>query len=70
MDDSAEIRYNGIIGKYGLNLKVSERIIEGGDRQFEVFTTPMINVGTSKLKNLNTDNITLEEYFVHAKIEK
>ena len=54
-----------MLGRYlttalGLNFKIYENIIEGGDRTFESCTSPMANRGTYELNILNTDKIILK----------
>ena len=60
-----------ILGQYilkelGLNLKLSEHVIEAHDGTFKGYTTPMVDLGTFEFKDFNTDTITPEQYFTNA----
>ena len=55
MDDSAEGKYNIIIGKdhvadSGLNLKFSDHIIEENNGTFKGLMSPMVDLGTYEFK--------------------
>ena len=50
-----------ILTELGLNLKWSEHIIEAYYGHFNRYTTPMVDLGTYILKDLNTAKITPEE---------
>ena len=57
--DSAKDRYDLILGRdllseLGLNFKFSEHVIEAYDGPFKGFTTPIVNLGTYVIKDLNT----------------
>ena len=59
LDDSPKGRYDMILGKnllteLGLNLKLSEHVIEADYGHFNGSTTPMVDLGTYILKYLNT----------------
>ena len=56
MDDSAKGRRDMILGRYlltglGLNLKLSDHVIEADDRPFKASTTPAVDLVTYELKN-------------------
>ena len=51
-----------LLAAFVLSLKLSESIIAGGDRPYEVCTPPMVNIGTYEYKPLNVkDRIKIEE---------
>ena len=59
VDDSDKGRYDIILGRYlliklGLNLKLSEHIIEDYDGPFKVYKTSMVYFGMYIFKYLNT----------------
>ena len=65
MDDSAKGRYDMILGihlltELGLNIKFSEHVIKADDGHFKGSTTPMVDLGTHKFKDINTEKITHE----------
>ena len=66
VDDSAKGGYDVILGRdllteLGLNLKLSEHVIEAEDGTFKGYTTPMVDLGTYTFKYLITEKITPEE---------
>ena len=66
MDDSAKGRYNIILGRdiltqLGLNKKNYNHVIEGDDGPFDVYTAPMIDLGTYEFKDIETIKIIPEE---------
>ena len=59
VDESAKNRYEMIIGRYilkllGVNLKLSEHVIEAYYRPLKGPMTPMVDMGTYAYKILNT----------------
>ena len=65
VDESDKGRYNMILGQdirteLGLNLKISEQVIEEYYGPFKGSTTPMVNLGTYLFKYLNTEKATPE----------
>ena len=63
VNDSAKGGYNMILGrdlltKLGLNLKLSEHVIEAYDGHFKESTTPMVYLGTYIFKSLIQGNYT------------
>ena len=51
VDDSTKVRYHMILGRYlliylGLNLKLSDHVIEADDGPFKGYTAPMVSMGT------------------------
>ena len=75
MDDSANGRYDMILGwdlltKLGLDLQLSEHVIEGDDGTFNGSTTPMVDLGAYIFKCLNTGKIAPEELFTNAHAEE
>ena len=67
LGESAKGRYDMILERYvltelGLDLKLSEFIIEADDRPFKGSTTPMVDLGMSIFKDLNTGK-TKPEFF-------
>ena len=54
----------------GLNLKLSDHIIEADYGPFKGSTEPMVDLGTYKFKTLNTGKITPEESFMDAYAEE
>ena len=64
VDKSVKGGYDMILGWYisielGLNLKLSEHVIEADDRPFEGSTTLMVDLGTYVFKYLNTGKLHL-----------
>ena len=62
VDESAKGRYNMVLGQYlltelGLNLKLSENIIEANYGPFKGSTTPKVNLGMYIFKDLNTGKL-------------
>ena len=62
VDESAQGRYDMILGRYirtelGLNLKLSDHVIEAYDRYLKGSTEPMVYLGTYEFKYLNTGKI-------------
>ena len=53
-----------------LYLKFSNRLIEGVDGPFEIYTSPMVDLVTYEFKDLDAGNITPEEYFTDAYVEE
>ena len=47
-----------LLTKSGLNIKLSENVIESDDGPFNRSTTPMVDLGTYIFKYLNTGKIT------------
>ena len=75
MDDPAKGRYNIILGRYllpelGLNLKLSEHVIEAHDQNVKRYTTPMVNLGMYIFKDLNIGEITPEESFTKVYVKE
>ena len=65
MNDYAKGRYDMTLGRYllkalGLNLKLSDHVIEADDETFKGSTAPMVDMGTYRFNYLNTGNITPE----------
>ena len=58
-----------ILTELGLNLKLSEHVIEVDDVPFNGSTTPMVDLDTSIFKDLNIRGITPEELFNNTYIE-
>ena len=63
VDESANGRYDIILGRdllseLELNFKSSDHAIEAYDGPSEGFTTPIVDLGTYKFKNLNSVKIT------------
>ena len=63
LDDSAKVRYDMILGwdlltEVGLNIKISEHVIEADDGPFNRSITTMVDLGNYILKYLNTRKIT------------
>ena len=58
-----------LLTKLGLNLKLSDHVIEAGDGPFKGSTTPMVDFGTHIFKGLNTWKITPEESFTNDYVE-
>ena len=61
--DSDKRRYDTILGRYllkslGLNLKLSDQVIEAYDGPIKGSIVPMLDLGTYEFKYLNTGNIT------------
>ena len=70
-DNSTYGRYDIIIGRdlladLGLNLKISNRVIEADDQPLNGSTETMVDPGTSEFKYLNTGKFTPEEFFINA----
>ena len=64
-----------ILGKYlltelGLNLKLSEHVIEAYGGPFKESTTPMVDLGTYIFKVLNIEKNTPAESFTDAYVEE
>ena len=59
-----------LLTELGLNLKLSDHIIEADDGPFKGSTTPMVDLGTYIFKYLNTDKITPAESFTNAYVEE
>ena len=55
----------GSITELGLNLKLSERIIEADDGNFNGSTTTIVDLGTYIFKDLDTGKINPEESFTN-----
>ena len=75
MDDSAKVRYYMVLGRdvfkeLGLPLKFSDHVIEVDNGSFTGSTSPMVDLGTSEFKDLNTGEITPEESFTNSYIEE
>ena len=56
VDDSTKGGYYMILGRYlltalGLNLKLSNHLIESYDGPFKGYTAPMVDLGTKKFKD-------------------
>ena len=71
MYESAKGRNNMILDRYilkylGINLQLSDHVIEWYDRIFKESTSPMVHLGTYTFKDLNTRKITPEEFFMCA----
>ena len=49
-----------ILTELGWNLKFSEHFIELDDVNFKGYTTTMVDLGTHKFKDINTEKITHE----------
>ena len=65
-DDSAKGRYDIMLGIYllktlGLNLKLSDHVIEAYGITFKESMAPMVDLVKYEFKDLNTGNITPEE---------
>ena len=65
VNESVKGRYDMILGQYllielGLNLKLSEHVIESDDGPFKGYTTPMVHLDTYIFKDLNTGKISHE----------
>ena len=65
VDESTKGRYDmilvrDILTELALNLKFSGHVIEADDGPFNRSTTPMVDLGTYIIKDLNTDKITSE----------
>ena len=63
MDDSVKGRYNIMLGRYlltklGLNLKLSDHIVEAGGGSLKGETTPMVHLVTYEFKNKYRANFT------------
>ena len=74
-DDSAKGRYGMILGQDILtelvfSLKFTDHIIEANYGPFKGSTTPVVDLGTYKFKNLNTGKITPEESFSNAYVKE
>ena len=57
MDDPAKGIYDMVLGRYlltalGLNLKLSVHVIEADDEILKGYTSPMVDMGTYKFKDL------------------
>ena len=68
VDYYAKGGYVIILGIYlltdlGLNLKLSEHVIEENDGTFKGLAAPMVDMGTFEFKYLNSGKITHEELF-------
>ena len=64
-DRSTNSRWNITLGRYlltalGLDLKVSEKIILGGDGSFKGWSAPMVDVSTYDFKTLTDNKVKLE----------
>ena len=71
MDDYSKGRYDRILGRYiltesGLNLNLTDHVIEAGDGPFIGATAPMVDLGAYVFKDLNTGKIKLEYLFTGA----
>ena len=71
MDDSANGRYDMILGQHKLielvlYLKFSEHVIKVDDGPFKGYTTPMVDLDKYILKKLNIGKISPEELFSNA----
>ena len=53
-----------------LNLKLSKYFIKADDEYFNVYTMPMVDLGTHILKDLNTRKYTHEEYFTNSYVKE
>ena len=54
----------------GLNIKLSDHVIEADDGPFKGSTTSIVDMGTYEFKDLNTEKITPEELFMNAYTEE
>ena len=75
VDDSSEGRYgiisgHNILTELGLNLKLSEHVIEADDGTFNGSTTPMVDLGTYAFKDLNQGKFTPEYFFTNSYVEE
>ena len=75
VDDLAKGRYDIILGRdilttLGLNLKLLDHVIEADSGTFKGSTSPMVDMGTYEFKDLNTEKITLKEYFTNSYAEE
>ena len=59
-----------LLTSLGLNLKLSDHIIEADDGPFKGSTAPMVDMGTYEFKDLETKKITPEESFMNAYAEE
>ena len=75
VDNSTKGRYDMMLGKYvltelGLNIKLSDNVIEADDGTFKGITIIIFDLGTYDFKKLNTEKITPEESFIDAYTEE
>ena len=73
--DSSKGRYDMILGRdilieLILNLKFSEHVIKSGDGPFKGSTTPMVDLGTYRFKDLNPGKITPEEQLTNDYVKE
>ena len=75
LDESAKGGYDMILGKdllndLGLNIKLSDCVIESDDGPFKGSVSPIVDLGTYEFKYLNTGKITPEEIFMNYYAEE
>ena len=75
MDEDAKCRYDMILGRYlltdlGLDIKISEHLIEADSGPLKGSKTPMVNLGPYEFNILNTGEITPEESFINTLINR
>ena len=75
VDDSAKVGYDMIsrrdlLTELGLNIKLSEHVIEADGGPFNGSTTLMVYLGTYIFKYLNAGKITPEELFTNSYVKE
>ena len=75
VDEFAKCRYDmilirDILIEQGLNIYTSEQLIEEGEGPLKGSTSPIIDFGTYKFKDLNTGKFTSEESFKNIYVDE